>query len=141
MEYGFTHVTSSPRYPQANGEAERAVDTVKGLWKGGGYKVKALLTYHATPLESGYSPAQLLMGRQIHSDIPQLPAALRPRWPNIKGFRKSGEGEPTMPLQPTSQSSLPAATAARSKCMAAEREETRGCRSEGGNTQVLHHSH
>ena len=89
MEYGFTHVTSSPRYPQANGEAERAVATVKGLWKGGGDKAKALLTYRATPLESGYSPEQLLMGRQIHSDIPQLPAALRPRWPNIKGFQKS----------------------------------------------------
>ena len=65
MEYGFTHVTSSPRYPQANGEAERAVATVKGLWKGGGEEAKALLTYRATPLESGYSPAQ-----QIRSDIP-----------------------------------------------------------------------
>ena len=62
MEYGFNHVTSSPRYPQANGEAERAVATVKGLWKGGGEKAKALMTYRATPLESSYSPAQLLMG-------------------------------------------------------------------------------
>ena len=60
MEYGFTRVTSSPRYPQANGEVERAVATVKGLWKGGGDKAKALQTYRATPLEIGYSPVQLL---------------------------------------------------------------------------------
>ena len=88
-EYGFTHVTSSSRYLQANGEAERAVATVKGLWKRGGDKAKALQTYRATPLESDYSPAQLLMGRQIRSDVPQHPTTLRPRWPNIKGFRRS----------------------------------------------------
>lgn len=92
MEYGFTHVTSSPRYPQSNGEAERAVATVKGLWKGGGDKAKALLTYRATPLESGHSPAQLVMGRQIRSTIPQIPKALQPRWPNIREFRKSEKG-------------------------------------------------
>uniref|UniRef100_A0A3Q1EZ19 Uncharacterized protein n=1 Tax=Acanthochromis polyacanthus TaxID=80966 RepID=A0A3Q1EZ19_9TELE len=68
--------------------AERAVATVKGLWKGGGDKARVLQAYSATPLESGYSPARLLMGRNIRSDIPQVPAALCPRWPSIKKFRK-----------------------------------------------------
>ena len=32
-EYGFTSTTTSPRYPQANGEIERTVQTVKNMLK------------------------------------------------------------------------------------------------------------
>uniref|UniRef100_A0A3Q3GHF7 Uncharacterized protein n=1 Tax=Labrus bergylta TaxID=56723 RepID=A0A3Q3GHF7_9LABR len=65
----------------------RAVATVKGLWRGGEDKLKALMMYRAT-LECGYSPAQLLIGRQLRTTIPQLPASPLPLRPNIRGFRK-----------------------------------------------------
>lgn len=51
-----THVTSSPHYPESNGLAEKAVKTVKTLWRKGGDRQDALLTYRTTPLESGNRP-------------------------------------------------------------------------------------
>uniref|UniRef100_A0A3Q3W7X1 Integrase catalytic domain-containing protein n=1 Tax=Mola mola TaxID=94237 RepID=A0A3Q3W7X1_MOLML len=118
-EYGFTHITSSSGYPQANGEVERAVATVKRRWKGGEEKLQALMACRATPLECGYSPSQLLIGRQLRTTILQLPASLHPRWPNIKGFRMREELaknatttgvtelEPKQPLQPGQNIWLP----------------------------------
>ena len=58
-DWGFRHTTSSPRYPQA----EQAVRTVKDILRKENDPAKALLAYRYTPLASGYSPAQLLMGR------------------------------------------------------------------------------
>ena len=69
----FTHITSSPRYRENNGKAERAVQTVKNLLKKSADPYNALLSYRATPLECGYSPSQLLMGRQVRSKIPVVP--------------------------------------------------------------------
>ena len=63
FKYGFTHITSSPRYPQSNGLAERTVKSMKGLLKESGDHHLTLLCYRATPLPwCNLSPAELLMG-------------------------------------------------------------------------------
>ncbi|XP_054706630.1 uncharacterized protein K02A2.6-like [Uloborus diversus] len=83
-DYGFKHETSSPRYPQANGEAERMVQTMKNLLEKSSDFNIALLTYRNTSGPTGYSPAQLCMGRSLRTRLPVHPKQLRPKWPNGK---------------------------------------------------------
>ena len=90
--FNFKHVTSSPHHPQGNGEAERAVKTVKKLLKGNTDPNLALLAYRSIPLSwCQSSPAQLLMGRQIRSTVPMSAKLLNPKWPDLQKFRNSGE--------------------------------------------------
>ena len=86
-QYGFTHVTSSPKFPQANGAADRAVRTVKGLLNKSDDQYLAMLAYRSTPLENGYSPAELLMGKQLRTTIPVLPKQLKPKLPDANKLR------------------------------------------------------
>lgn len=81
--YEFQHVTSSPRYPRSNGEAESAVKIVKKML------IKCLhdktdpyigmLNLRNTPKSFGPSPAQLLFSRVLNSKIPTNNKLLKPK--------------------------------------------------------------
>ncbi len=86
-QYHFVHVTSSPRYAQSNGEAERAVQTIKNLLKKSADPYIGLMTYRTTPLIGGYSPSELLMGRRLRTTLPIHPTQLLPQHLNIQSFR------------------------------------------------------
>ncbi|EFN78914.1 hypothetical protein EAI_05055, partial [Harpegnathos saltator] len=69
--------TSSSKYSQSNGAAEAAVKIAKSIIKKSNGNINlGLLAYRTTPLENGFSPAQLMFSRQIHSRVPLLPDKL-----------------------------------------------------------------
>ena len=82
-DWGFTYITSSPKYPQSNGEAERMVQTTKNLLTKSDDPYEALLAYRATPLENGFSPAELCMGRRLRHTLSTTPFKLPPQWPEL----------------------------------------------------------
>ena len=100
-DHGFKHERSSPKYPQSNGEVERAVKTVKSLLRKPTDPYLALMAYRSAPLHSGYSPSELLFGR---TTVPVLPANLLPCWPQMSQFCQKDNGKAKSLLQPTSQS-------------------------------------
>ena len=77
-DHGCTRITSSLGYPQSNGRAQRAVKTVNKIVNKSPDLYTALLSYSGTPLECGYSPSQLLVGRQLRTKIPMVPSTLEP---------------------------------------------------------------
>ncbi|CAC5380906.1 unnamed protein product [Mytilus coruscus] len=88
-EYGFVHTTTSPHYPQANGQAERFVQTVKNLIKKSKDPYKAMLDYRNTPLdEIELSPALLHIGRHLKSSLPTSAPLLKPTFVNEQKVKK-----------------------------------------------------
>lgn len=114
-DYGFTHITSSPHYPQSNGMAERAVQSIKQLLKKAKHDKRdpylALLDYRNTPQGDAGSPAQRLMGRRTKTLLPTVPSLLKPKLPkNVKTHLKQQQNnqknhfdqhaKPLLPLKP-----------------------------------------
>ena len=83
-DWGFSISTSSPKFPRSNGEVERVVQTAKSILKKEKDQAKALLAYRYC----GYSPAQLLMSRNIRSTVPAFPAHLKQQLSDVEKLRQ-----------------------------------------------------
>ncbi|GBM00675.1 Retrovirus-related Pol polyprotein from transposon 17.6 [Araneus ventricosus] len=82
--YGFTHISGSPKFSQSNRIIEAAVKTIKARIKKSRDPCLALMAYRATPLENGFSPSELLMGRRINTTLPVAKTQLQPYSVNKK---------------------------------------------------------
>lgn len=99
--YDFRHTVSSPVFPRSNGLAEKGVQVVKRLLR----KTKCakedfwlgLLNYRAAPLEDGRSPAELLMGLELRTLLPDFTAS--PASPVRKHVQNETKGRQLAPLQ------------------------------------------
>ena len=84
----FSHRTSSPYHPQANGGAERAVREAKRILSQDDPAL-ALLIHRSTPTSpTGESPAMLAYGRNLRTTLPCLPASLEPCLVNKDNIRE-----------------------------------------------------
>lgn len=80
VEYGIRHTTSSPNYPQSNGEAERPGQTVKRLWSKCKDNQLALLDCRTTRLKTVDFPQHKFPwkeGREISCQAQQNCCTLR----------------------------------------------------------------
>ena len=73
--WDFEHITSSPKYPQSNGMAERCIQTIKGAMKkaiqGNRDIDMCLLCLRSTPKDHVIpSPRELLFNRKLVSNLP-----------------------------------------------------------------------
>ena len=77
VDWGITHVTSSPMHQRANGKAESAVKIMKSLLvkthKEGGDPYEAMLEQRNTPRQdTGRSPAEMMFNRRTRTFLPSM---------------------------------------------------------------------
>ena len=70
----YNSLSGAPYHPATNGTAERQLQTFKNAMKKSNKPVNQalqeyLMQYRKTPLDSGFSPSELLNGRQIRSKL------------------------------------------------------------------------
>ena len=88
-QWGFSHLTSSPRYPQSNGKIEATVKSMKKIlapsWDHRSFNedklCRTLLQYCSTPSrKDGLSPAQKLFGQPVQDTLPAYHRSFSPEW-------------------------------------------------------------
>ncbi|UYV74341.1 K02A2.6-like [Cordylochernes scorpioides] len=79
-EWSFKQIISSPKFPQSNGFIEAIIKNIKQSFKKEEDCYLTLQAYRTMPLESGYSPAELLMGRRLRTSVPAIESSLMPRY-------------------------------------------------------------
>ena len=111
--------TSSPTRPahhdthratgvgRGGGEAERAVQTVKKLLKKADDSHIALLMYRASPLASDVSPAEILMGRKLRTEVPTLPSTLNPQPPDLATLKQKEHRQMKSSVKMTTNTTRP----------------------------------
>ena len=75
--HNIVHLTGAPYYPATNGAAERLVQSMKQSIRKSDKPPKEalkdfLMQYRRTPQDTGFSPAQLNIGRQIRTQLDTL---------------------------------------------------------------------
>ena len=79
---GFRHRKITPVWPEANGAAERFVETIKNNIRGRNWKEQIptfLRTFRATPHSAiGVSPFEAMTGRKMNVGLPTAPKRLSP---------------------------------------------------------------
>ncbi|UYV73302.1 K02A2.6-like [Cordylochernes scorpioides] len=83
-EWSFKHITSSPKFPQSNGFIGAIIKNMKQSFKKEEDCYLTLQEYRTMPLESGYSPAELLMGRRLRTSVPAIESSLMPSLPPLQ---------------------------------------------------------